>query len=358
VKGKALAATSKSTEKSELIDGLKVLSPEVMEEFGQCPGGKYTYLDTMVKALPLLKHWANYNVKPIALDLETGCYKKGDEPDCFSSPIYLMSCSTKRGEAYVFDLRALFYEDGVRFLDAMQLFLRKNKFVCHNGAFEQAFLLAQYGVLIDVEFDTMLASQILTAGLQLGNGLDDCYKRYLGLVLDKEERKFFTSIHPSSPLTNAAIAYSAGDVTQLKELASAQYKELVEKGLLHIWEDIEKPFLPILTKAKLAGVSIDVEKLTEIRKELEATVAEHLRVFECLVGTKTYTKGKRNPVEVTEPASTSPVGSNSSPGIRIVTLRLRERVRMFFRRYSNGNRTSASESSPKPCSTTEETARY
>lgn len=286
----------------ETVNGLNVMTPEVIEETGFCTGGKYQYIDTLVKALPLLKHFANYNVKPVALDLETGCWKKGDEPDAFSSPIYLMSCSTKRGEAYVFDMRALMYEDGNRFRATMQHFLQQNKFVCHNGAFEQAFLLAQYGVLIDVEFDTMLGSQILTAGLQLGNGLDDCYKRYLGLTLDKEERKFFTSIHPSSPLTNAAIAYSAGDVTQLKELASAQYKELVAKGLLHIWEDIEKPFLPILTKAKLAGVSIDVEKLTEIRKELEETVAEHLRVFECLVGTKTYTRGKRNPVEVTEPA--------------------------------------------------------
>jgi DNA polymerase-1 len=298
---KASAATSPSG-KTELIDGLRVIEPEPLEPTGICVGGRYHYYDTLVKALPLLNHWPSYNVKPLALDLETGTWCRGAEPDPFSSPIYLMAVSTKRGEAHVFDIRALLYEDEERFKEVMRKFLSYNKFVCHHGQFEQAFLLQQFGVLPTVEFDTMLASQILTAGLQeLGNGLDDCFERYLGLKLPKDDRKFFSEIHPSSPLTNKCIAYAAGDVAQLKELARIQYEMLHEKGLYHIWEEIEKPFLPILTKAKLAGVTIDVDRMEEIRVELERTVGDHLGRFAELVGTHTFIRGKRNPAEVTEP---------------------------------------------------------
>src|SRR4051794_18723463 len=113
--GKASAATLASTPKSDLIDGLKVIEPEALEETGECVGGKYFFYDTMVKALPLLRHWGHYNQKPVALDLETGTWEKGGDPDPFRSPIYLMACSTKRGESHVFDIRALLYEDEARF---------------------------------------------------------------------------------------------------------------------------------------------------------------------------------------------------------------------------------------------------
>jgi DNA polymerase-1 len=299
--GKASAATLTSTPKSDLIDGLKVVEPEALEETGECVGGKYFFYDSMVQALPLLRHWAHYNVKPVALDLETGTWEKGGDPDPFRSPIYLMACSTKRGESHVFDIRALLYEDEARFREAMAKFLAANTFICHNGQFEQAFLMAQFGVLPHVEFDTMLVSQILTAGLQEeGNGLDDCFERHLHLSLPKDDRKFFIQIHPSSPLTNKSIAYAAGDVAQLKELASILSRELSEKGLTHIWEEIEKPFLPILTKAKLAGVTIDVPLLETIREELEQNVEQLVARFGQLVGSRTFTKGVRKPVEVTE----------------------------------------------------------
>lgn len=295
-----MGTTAKASDVT-LVSGLKILEPEPLEHQGICPGGKYTYYGTLAGALPLLRHWATYNQKPIALDLETGIWQKGEEPDPARSPIYLMSCSTRRGEAHVFDTRALHYEDDPLFRETMRRFLEHNVFVCHNAQFEQAFLASAYGVMIDVEFDTMLASQILTAGLNLGNGLAECYERYLGIKLDKADRKFFSEIHPSSPLTNRSVAYSGGDVTQLKELASMQFRELEEKGLLGVWALIEKPFLPILTKAKLAGVPLDRDRLTQIEKELEEIVRLRLEQFESLVGTHTYVRGKRTPVTVTEP---------------------------------------------------------
>lgn len=292
--------TEKATERtsaSPTVNNLLMLEPEVMAVTGECVGGTYTYIDRLEDARPVLRSYEN----PVALDLETGVREKGDNPDPFSSPIYLMAISKKRGEAYVLDIRMLRYEDEEEFGLLMRRFLRSNRFICHNANFEQSFLMAQFGVMIDVFFDTFLASQLTTAGLRDGNALDDCYRRYLDLELPKDDRKLFIRMHPDSPLPNSAIAYAAGDVTQLKTLANKLAFELKEKGVAHIWETIEKPFLPILTRAQLFGVRLDYELLESIKTELEDRIDAVLERWGELVGIRTYTKGVRKPTTITEP---------------------------------------------------------
>lgn len=301
------------------VNGLVMFDPAPIAEEGECPGGRYWYLDRPEEAIPLLRHWAASEAWA-AIDLETSAgWQCGPSGAVFTghseprtSTIFLCSVSTEPGSAVVFDMRALMRD--TEFYQAFQEFLQRCRLVAHNAYFESIFLLHQFRVMPAIAFDTFLVSKVLNAGkLDTGNALGDVMERYTGLTLDKKWQKFFLKIHPESPIPEEAIRYSAGDVCQLLNIARQMDEELNGSGCSHIYWEIEQPFLPIVVRAHDRGIGIDVPALQEIRSDYAARVRDLESDFTGIVGWQGRTQnklrldpetGKRKRVSVTweEPA--------------------------------------------------------
>jgi DNA polymerase I-like protein with 3'-5' exonuclease and polymerase domains len=275
----------------ERKDGLLMPLPEPVQFAGECPGGRYVYVADPALAVRLLGHWTEARAWA-AVDLETSAgYRMLPGPDGartrrwsgsdpFTSRIMLASVSVEPGTAVVFDMRGLMQETS--FVAAFGRFLAECPLVVHNAGFEYGFFRAQFGVEPSIAYDTLVAHQMLTAGLKEGSGLDDVLTKYTGAVKEKKWQKFFIEIHPEAPIPNAAIAYSAGDVCLLLEVAQKIDRELFESGQYHIWTEIERPLMRWIHHASQVGVTVDADLLRGIQQELAIERDRHRQAFEGL----------------------------------------------------------------------------
>lgn len=271
---------------------LLMLEPEEIPASGSCPGGVYHYIEDRDSLLKILRHWMDSKAW-VAIDLETGVAwrERVDEDgeilrvyeeiiDPHTCPIYLVSMSVEPGVAVVFDMRPLKQDE--EFLSLWREFLTTCRFVAHNSMFEQCFLIAHFGVVTNVVYDTMLVHQLMTAGLDIGSSLGDMLNRYCGITLDKQWQRFFLSIDPRSPLPAECIPYSAGDVCQLLTLVKKLEVELKDSGLHHIWTQYEQPFMKWMALAKVEGIAVDDVFFKTMNEELTAEIEITLAEFEVL----------------------------------------------------------------------------
>lgn len=131
----------------------------------------------------------------------------------------------------------------------------------HNLAFDLAFLWG-HGVRPWRLFDTMLAEQLLTAGLDLPADLASVVKRRRGVELDKAVRSNFIGADPATYVPTAEdLAYLAADVVHLVPIALDQAQELTQAGLLRGRDlsaaRLEMDTLPAFTAMSLAGFRLD-----------------------------------------------------------------------------------------------------
>lgn len=258
---------------------LLMLEPEIIPSSGVCPGGKYFYISDKERLLSLLRNWVAKKAW-VAIDLETGVsWREKPDPDSddtlryyeevidpYTCPIYLVSMSVEPGVSVVFDMRS--FKEDKDFLLVWKEFLQTCNLVAHGSMFEQSFLTAQFGVMSNIVYDTMLVHQLMTAGSDLGSGLGELMERFCGVKLDKQWQKFFLSIDYNSPLPAECIAYSAGDVCQLLVLAKKLEEQLKGSGLHDVWTKYEQPFMKWMALAKVHGIAIDTKFFGEVNVEL------------------------------------------------------------------------------------------
>lgn len=296
------------SKKKGVASSLIMEPPQDVDQSGECPGGKYWYIDDIERALDLLDYWTYHQVWA-AIDIETGAsYREtinartgrvdraySTSPDPYTSPLYLCSISVKPGESIVFDMRTLMEDK--RFAPMFRAFLMNCKLVAHNALFEGMFFLVKFQVVGNFVFDTMIAHQVATAGTSERNGLDDLIEKYYGEKMDKTYQRYFLKIHYNSPIRNDAIVYAAGDTCYLLDLAKKVEETLRSTEMFHIWEEIEQPFLEEVIRAKVHGIPLNVELLEELRESTAKEVDDIRARFAKLVGTKTVTKRGREPYE-------------------------------------------------------------
>lgn len=234
---------------------------EPLSGWGRCPGGTYVYLEGQSEFDQALDRLL-LRGRPVAIDFETN----GLQPKTAS--IFLCALSQEPGRAWVFDPRG-------KDLSRFRALLSGLPLIAHNAIFEESFIREHYGVEPRIAFDTMLAQQLVTAGdRSRGAGLDDCARSYLGIELSKAERSLFPRMHPDSPVTNAQVAYVAGDVAVLLPLEAALRSELERHALTEVYERLELPLVPILARHVLEGVPVDRDRVLALREHLEAERAE------------------------------------------------------------------------------------
>jgi hypothetical protein len=72
----------------------------------------------------------------------------------------------------------------------------------------------------------------------------------------------------------AATAYAGADAAITLQLAQILLPEVAEKGLAHLFRDIEMPLAPVLVAMEAAGVKVDVPFLRQMSVDLTARPAE------------------------------------------------------------------------------------
>jgi DNA polymerase-1 len=150
-------------------------------------------------------------------------------------------------------------------------------FVGHNLKFDLAFLQVAGLPLPARFFDTMLASQLLHAGLDAPQGthtLAAVVARYLSLSLDKQEQRSDWS----GPLSDQQVVYAAADAAVLLPLAGVLLDRLEQDNLTAV-AGIEMRALPAMVRLERAGAPFDRAAWMRLS---DAAIAEVLRLEEAL----------------------------------------------------------------------------
>ncbi len=241
------------------LDDLPEFPPDdpILTKHGKCQLGNYTVIESDEELVELLDKQTD---KTIVVDTETTAIDPRD------GKMLLVAFAFGPDQAYVFKPSQV----------SVPLFLTRVidwYGIYQNAKFDLKWFKHHYGIMPHVGFDTMLARQIGYAGVMVGGaGLEAMSKIFLGVELDKSTRKEFgwKGFAPS----DKHVSYAADDVLATYQIAPILKARLEEVGLAHIWEDIEKPLLPVLVKTELHGVNVDVELLKKIEADLLVKIAE------------------------------------------------------------------------------------
>lgn len=152
----------------------------------------------------------------------------------------------------------------------------------HNLKFDLSVLLAHGMEVAGPFFDTMLAHSLIDADQRHGmDYLSETYLQYTPIpitaLIGTEKNDLFSQATMADVAAEDArkvAEYAAEDADVTWQLAQKMKPELAPLGQTRVFEEIESPLLPVLTRMEHAGVSIDVQALREYGIELEKKAAE------------------------------------------------------------------------------------
>ena len=129
-------------------------------------------------------------------------------------------------------------------------------------------VLANYGIHLEGKmFDTMIAHYILAPELRHNmDYLAEVYLKYKTIHIDaligsgKKQR----SMHELDP--KEVYEYAAEDADVTLKLKNILEKELHEKGLFKLFNEVEMPLVPVLARMEMNGARIDEASLAETSK--------------------------------------------------------------------------------------------
>lgn len=232
----------------------------------------YDFVITQEGLQKAVEEIAKHNV--ISLDTEaTGL-------DPYLSKLLLLQISTPE-KAYIFDARKLDFAPLKPILED-QKYLK----VIQNGKFDYALIKVKLNITINNIFDTMLAEQMLSAGISRRNAsLKDIAKKYLDITLDKDwesynwENLSLTHIE----FTKRHLTYAANDVLILFPIFEKQFARIKEENLVKTAQ-LEFAVLPVVAEMEIKGDLIDVvkwranlEELKRRRNELAGQIQNEIR---------------------------------------------------------------------------------
>ncbi len=257
---------------------------EELEGFGEIPLGTYSYLEGNVGS-QILAGVCNKLTEDdwLIVDLETNGLKP------LLCEILLVSFTINGNHAYVFNPQCV---DINPFLCA----LLRCKIIGHNLKFDYAFIKHHFGIEFDIFWDTMVTHSLSTTGIGKllgGNDLENLASRYLGLKMDKSIRDDFHLYNFWRG--NKHVAYAGLDVLVTWALIPTTRRLLEVTEQVNIWEELERPLIPVLVDLELKGMPFDIEyslnlrdeyqgKLEDITKQIdEMTIHEEVITKRCSV---------------------------------------------------------------------------
>ena len=219
------------------------------------PTPAYTYVSGLTQLTRLLPQLLA--APALACDTETSGL------DYRTDALRLIQLATPE-QVYLFDAYALPSQALAPVFETDRLW------IFHNAKFDLKFLVGAGLPWPQRVFDTMLASQLLTAGLRTGHGLEDVVARRLDHSLPKTVR---ASDWTQAELSEAQRAYAARDVAVLWPLYTGLQDELKAAGLERA-ADIEFGCIKGLAWLEMQGMGFDAERWLARTLEDEARLAD------------------------------------------------------------------------------------
>ncbi|HEY0406101.1 MAG TPA: DNA polymerase [Pyrinomonadaceae bacterium] len=149
--------------------------------------------------------------------------------------------------------------------------------IAHNAKFDAKWTKHTLGVELGCVFDTLLASQLISAGDQEErHGLEAVAARYLNETIDKAER---LSDWSSDELSESQLRYAAIDAAVLVPLREKQIERLKAEALIQCAQLEFECVLPVAT-LELNGIYLDQHRWREqlvIVEKQRAQLAEELQ---------------------------------------------------------------------------------
>lgn len=181
---------------------------------------------------------------------------------------------------YVIDLKAFEGKSPLsenKDLDPLRniLFAEKPIKVAHNAKFDSKWVAHHLGTDVGGLFDTMLASQLISAGERdRRHGLADVAAYFLGIEVDKSEQ---VSDWNAAELSESQIRYAAKDAAIMAGLRAKLLERLKQDGLDRVAE-LENACVMAIARMELNGFFLDrdawLEHIEEIKKKRDAVALE------------------------------------------------------------------------------------
>jgi DNA polymerase I-like protein with 3'-5' exonuclease and polymerase domains len=302
------------TPKKKKVGNLTMYPAEEIPPVGYvtCNGdriGVYHWITDVEQAIQLLNFWSDQKAW-VAFDLETSAawrevpnmlwvpeegQTEADRPlirtsrlfkqegvkwkevdplgsDAWTSTIFLLQCSVEDGVAVLFDMRTLMKDE--RFMAAARRMFQECYLIGQNCLFDETFIVTQFGVYPNVIFNSAIGHRMVTAGSVKGSDMGSLCWKYRKIKLDKGWQKTWLAVHPESPLPLEALLYAAGDVLFLLDVAKRIYQDLIAKGQDQVWEELERPFMFWVTRARQIGMRIDEQALGEFSSKMQQILSD------------------------------------------------------------------------------------
>jgi DNA polymerase I len=140
-------------------------------------------------------------------------------------------------------------------------------------------IMQRYGVGITPIEDTMLLGYVLHAG-EHGAGMDELAERYLNYKTISYDEVTGTGRN-RLPFDRVEIEkagqYAAEDADITLRLYELFKPQLAGAQLATLYETIERPLVPVLTRMETAGIKVDVAQLAGLSKDFAARMADYER---------------------------------------------------------------------------------
>ncbi|RUZ68326.1 DNA polymerase I, partial [Mesorhizobium sp. M7A.F.Ca.US.003.02.2.1] len=132
-------------------------------------------------------------------------------------------------------------------------------------------IMSRYGVDVAPFDDTMLISYVLDAGTPHGHGMDALAEKWLGhtpLQLKDVTGSGKSSVGFDQVDIDKATAHAAEDADVTLRLWLVLKPRLAAKGLVSVYERLERPLVPVLARMEQRGISVDRQILSRLSGEL------------------------------------------------------------------------------------------
>lgn len=168
-------------------------------------------------------------------------------------------------------------EESIAFLQ--KLFARRTKpLVAHNAKFDLHALKAEGITIIAPVFDTMLYSYLLFSE-QRQHSLDSLAERFLGTRKGSYEDLVGKGLLIDVPVEKVA-DYCCLDADLTFQLQAILAKQIEERGLKSLLDDVELPLLKVLFAMEERGIFLDKETLAATGKQVTDELKEtEARIF-------------------------------------------------------------------------------
>ncbi len=205
----------------------------------------------------------------VSLDTET------TSVDAMSAKLVGLSFAMKEGEAYYVPVpqhEEWIGEDFEKTLKVVNIFKKvyENDQILKIGQNIKydMMVLANYDIHLEGKmFDTMIAHYILAPELRHNmDYLAEVYLKYKTIHIDAligsgKKQRSMSELDPKE-----VYEYAAEDADVTLKLKNILEKELHEKGLYQLFEEVEMPLVPVLARMEMNGARIDEASLAETSK--------------------------------------------------------------------------------------------